>query len=258
MGSFPLANGTLLYAGEFATYNGPWVNPDNMHKYNGVVRYSQGSHDNGFSITGMAYDNRWNSTDQIPLRAISTGEIGLYGALDPSDGGNANRFSLSGNWASTDETGAWRANAYAVGSTLNLFNNFTYFLSDPHNGDQFHQRDDRLLMGANASRSFNWRLGSLRQETLVGLQSRYDDLTVALTNTVQRQFLSNTRTDLVKEGSVGLFAQNTTHWTDWMRTIIGGRSDLYQASDKSIYDAANSGNPNASISSPKFSLVFGP
>jgi hypothetical protein len=258
MGSFPLANGTLLYAGEAATYNGPWTNPDDMHKYNGVLRYSQGTYDNGFSVTGMAYTNKWNSTDQIPLRAISSGEIGLYGALDPSYGGNSNRLSLSSRFASTDETGAWRANAYVVSSSLNLFNNFTFNLSDPDNGDQFQQHDDRLLMGANASRSFNWRLGGLRQETLIGFQSRYDDVTVGLSNTVQRQFLSNTRTDLVKEGSVGFYGQNTTHWTDWFRTVIGWRGDIYQASDNSIYDAANSGKSNAGINSPKFSMVFGP
>jgi hypothetical protein len=106
MGSFPFAGGTLLYAGEAATYNGPWTNPDDMHKYNGVVRYSQGTYDNGFSVTGMAYTNKWNSTDQVPLRAIISGESGLYGALDPSDGGNTNRFSLSSNFVSTDDTGA--------------------------------------------------------------------------------------------------------------------------------------------------------
>ena len=43
MGSTPLANGTLLYAGEVATYNGPWTNPDDMRKLNGVLRYSQGT-----------------------------------------------------------------------------------------------------------------------------------------------------------------------------------------------------------------------
>jgi outer membrane receptor protein involved in Fe transport len=83
-------------------------------------------------------------------------------------------------------------------------------------------------------------------------------VTVGLTNTVQRQFLSNTRTDLVKEGSVGLYGQNTTHWTDWLRTIIGWRGDIYQASDNSVFDAANSGNAKAGINSPKFSMVFGP
>jgi TonB-dependent Receptor Plug Domain len=97
--------GTLLVAGEAATYNGPWDNPDNLRKLNGVMRYSQGTAQDGFSLTGMAYANQWNSTDQIPSRAIASGEIGLYGAFDPSDGGNANRFSLSGRWAQTDEGG---------------------------------------------------------------------------------------------------------------------------------------------------------
>ena len=84
----------MLVAGEAGAYNGPWDNPDNLRKLNGVMRYSQGTSTDGFSLTGMAYANKWNSTDQIPARAISSGEIGLYGALDPSDGGNSNRFSL--------------------------------------------------------------------------------------------------------------------------------------------------------------------
>ena len=36
-----------------------------MRKFNGVLRYSQGTADDGFSLTGMAYINRWTSTDQI-------------------------------------------------------------------------------------------------------------------------------------------------------------------------------------------------
>ena len=258
MGSTRIGDGTLLYAGEVGRYNGPWDNPDDMRKFNGVLRYSQGTYDNGFSLTGMAYANRWNSTDQIPLRAIQSGLVDLYGALDPSDGGNVNRTSISGRFAQTDDAGAWRANAYVVKSTLNLFNNFTFFLSDQTNGDQFHQLDDRVLMGANVARTFNYMTGGLPQETTVGFQTRYDDIKVALTNTVQRQFLSNTRTDLVKEFSVAMYTQQVTRWTNWFRTIVGVRGDIYQATDNSIFDAANSGKAAQAMLSPKFSAVFGP
>ena len=79
-------------------------------------------------------------------------------------------------------------------------------------------------------------------ETTFGVQSRYDDITVGLNNTVQRRFLSNVRSDLVKEGSVAFYGQNVFRWTGWFRTIIGWRSDLYEASDKSIFNAANSGD----------------
>jgi outer membrane receptor protein involved in Fe transport len=256
--STKLGEGTLLIAGEANTYNGPWDNPDNLRKLNGVVRYSRGTAEDGFSLTGMAYANKWNSTDQIPSRAIASGEIGLYGAFDPSDGGNSNRFSLSGRWAQTDAGGSSKANFYVIKSSLNLWNNFTYFLTDPVNGDQFHQHDDRILGGVNASHTFKDQFAGLPMETEIGVQSRYDDIRLDLSNTVQRQFLSPTRSDAVQEGSVGVFVQNTLHWTDWLRTNVGWRGDFYQTSVNSFFTPANSGSANAFIGSPKFGVVFGP
>ena len=96
MGSTKIGDGTLLFAGEVGAYNGPWVNPDDMRKINGLLRYSQGTAHGRLFITGMAYSNRWNSTDQVPQRAITSGQIGLYGEEDPTDGGNTNRFCAVG------------------------------------------------------------------------------------------------------------------------------------------------------------------
>jgi outer membrane receptor protein involved in Fe transport len=250
--------GALLLAGEVNTYNGPWHNPDALRKVNAVARYSQGTADDGFSLTGMAYANKWNSSDQIPARAIASGEIGLYGEIDPSDGGNSNRFSLSGRWAQTDEGGSSKANFYVIKSSLNLWNNFTYFLTDPVNGDQFHQHDDRILGGVNASHIFSGRFAGLPMETEIGVQSRYDDIRLDLNNTVQRQFLSPIRSDVVQEGSVGIFAQNTLHWTDWLRTNVGWRGDFYQTSVDSSFTPADSGSAGAFIGSPKLGVVLGP
>ena len=116
-----------------APTTGRGVNPDDVRKVSGMVRYSQGTATDGFSLTGMAYTNKWNSTDQVPLRAIASGQIGRFDAEDPTDGGNTDRFSLSARIAQTDDVGSWKANAYVVKSSLDLFNNFTYFLtrSDP-------------------------------------------------------------------------------------------------------------------------------
>ncbi|MGN6285106.1 MAG: TonB-dependent receptor [Afipia sp.] len=256
--SHKAGDGTLLVAGEVNTYDGPWDNPDNLRKLNGVVRYSQGTRDDGFSLTAMAYSNRWNSTDQVPLRAIESGEIGRYGALDPTDGGKSDRFSLSGQWAHSSEAGVSRINFYAIKSSLDLWNNFTFFLSDPVNGDQFHQRDDRFVGGVNASHTFSTTFAGLPMETEIGLQSRYDDIDLALTNTVRRQFLSDVRSDKVQEGSVGLYVRNTVRWTDWFRTTLGYRGDFYAANVDSIFNTANSGKAQAAIGSPKAGMVFGP
>ena len=253
-----IGDGTLLIAGEAATYNGPWVNPDDMRKLNALVRYTQGTALDGFSITGMAYSNKWNSTDQVPQRAIASGQIGLYGSEDPSDGGNTNRFALSLRGAVTDDAGSWKANAFIVKSQLDLFNNFTYFLSDPTLGDQFHQHDDRIMAGANASRTLDGSFAGRPMQTTFGVQTRYDDIDLALTDTFQRSFLSNVRSDRVGEGSVGVYAQNTLQWTSWLRTTVGWRGDYYAANVNSIFDANNSGHASAGIGSPKFTMVLGP
>ncbi len=92
LGSGKVGDGSLLYAGEFTTYNGPWTSPDDVRKFSGLVRYSQGTATDGVSLTGAAYTNNWNAADQIPLRAITTGQIPLNGELDPTDGGDTSRF----------------------------------------------------------------------------------------------------------------------------------------------------------------------
>ena len=60
-----IADGNLLLAFEAASYDGPWVNPEDAERYNATLRYSKGDALSGLSLTAMAYDNKWNSTDQI-------------------------------------------------------------------------------------------------------------------------------------------------------------------------------------------------
>ena len=258
MDSAKVGDGSLLVAGEIGSYNGPWDNPDNVRKLNGLLRYSQGTATDGVSVTGMAYANTWNSTDQVPQRAITSGFLDRFGSEDPTDGGKTNRFALSGRVAQSDDLGSWKANAYVVKSQLDLFNDFTYFLSDPVLGDQFHQHDDRLMAGANISRTLNGSFAGLPMQTTFGLQSRYDAIDLALSNTFQRSFLSNIRSDKVGEGSVGIFAESTVRWTDWFRTTVGWRGDYYTADVTSLFNANNSGHVDASLGSPKLRMVFGP
>jgi hypothetical protein len=261
-----VGDGNLLIGAETAHYDGPWTAPDDMQKRNALLRYSRGTATDGITITGMAYANRWTSTDQVPERAINSGVLGRTDSLDPTDGGKTNRFALSGRIAGTDDAGAWKANAYVVKSQLDLFNNFTYVLNDRVLGDQFHQHDDRLMAGASASRALDSSLYGLPMQTIFGVQTRYDDIALALTNTYQRTLLSDidssrigsVRSDKVSEGSVGVYAENTVRWTDWLRTTVGWRGDFYQAHVFSIFDGANSGNAPAGIGSPKFRMVIGP
>ncbi len=258
MGSTKLDGGSLLYAGESDFYNGPWDTPDHMHKYTGMLRYSQGTATDGFSATAMAYSNTWTTTEQEPLRAIQSGLIGLYGEIDPTDGGDTSRYSLSARVAQSDDAGSWKANAYLVKYEMDLFNDFTWFLTNPIDGDQFQQHDDRVFGGAGASRTFNGTLFGRPTETVVGFQTRYDDINLALNNTVAQQFLSATLADHVNEANAGIYAENTVHWTNWFTTTLGWRGDYYDASVDSILQPANSGKDSAAIGSPKLRIVVGP
>ena len=244
-------------AGEAQVYDGPWDVPDALRKVNGVVRYSQGTALDGFSVTGMAYASRWTATNQIASRAVTEGLIGRFGTLNPTDGGDSSRFSLSGRWSMTDDTGITRASAYVIRQQLNLFNDFTYFLNDPVNGDQFHQLDQRILGGGEVSHVFQGDLFGLPMENEVGVQTRTDSIRVGLFNTVNRQFRSGVLDDRVLEASGAFFYDNRVRWTDWLRTSVGFRADGYYA-DVVSDTAANTGKARDGIVNPKLGLVLGP
>ncbi|MCC8935098.1 TonB-dependent receptor [Bradyrhizobium sp. Arg68] len=256
-GSTAVGAGTLLTAIEAVKYDGPWQVPDDVRKLNGVMRYSQGTATDGLTLTAMAYSNGWNSTDQVPPRAIDQGLIGRLGTLDPTDGGTSSRFSLSGNWAQSGDYGQTNVSAYVLRSDLQLFNDFTYFLDNPVNGDQFSQLDRRTVGGFDARHAFDWRFAGIETQTRVGVQSRYDDIHVGLFKTEQREWLSTVRDDRVQEGNVGLWTDTTTRWTNWLRTTVGIREDFF-AGHVFSDTPQNSGNAQASMASPKAGIVLGP
>ncbi|MCA0301399.1 MAG: TonB-dependent receptor [Proteobacteria bacterium] len=257
-GSFAAGAGFITAAAETVFYDGPWQASDALRKFNGFLRYSEGTPDNGLSITALAYTNSWHATDQVPNRAVFDGSLSRWGAVDQTDGGDTQRYSLSMRWSRSGDKGASLVEAYAIYSTLNLYNNFTYYLDDPDLGDQFQQSDKRKVFGLNASQSFNHGLAGFRSETTLGTQVRYDDIGVGLFPTFQRTAYGTTRYDQVSETSVGLYARNATQWTDWLRVTLGVRGDLFMASVDSTTQSLNSGTTSAFLASPKAGVVFGP
>ncbi len=253
-----VGNGTLLIAGEGFRNDGPWEVPQDYRKNNAVLRYSQGSEREGWDVSLLAYDAKWNSTDQVAKRAVDQGLIGRFGTLDPTSGGNTERYSLSAQWATRDERGGWRANAYAVRYRLDLFSNFTYFLDNPVDGDQFEQSDKRAILGGLLERTLSAQLGGRPVEFTLGAKMRQDDIdTVGLHLTAARQRLATIREDSVTQRAAAAYAEAAVQATDWLRVVAGVRAD-WMSVDVSSDTAANSGEANDSIVTPKFTAVFGP
>jgi outer membrane receptor protein involved in Fe transport len=252
------ANGHLLYAFERLGNDGPFVNPDRFRKFNGVLRYSQGSQSNGFNITSMAYNATWNATDQITQRAIDSGLIrNRFDAIDTTDGGAAHRYSLSAAWRASDETSGSKASAYLIDSKLALFSNFTYFLDNPIDGDQFAQPDRRRTGGFDLSYTEQFRGLGLESENTFGAQFQTDNIFNGLLNTKARQTIGVTRQDHITQSSIGVYAENATKWVPWFRTVAGLRADAYRFRVKGD-NPINAGKASDSIVNPKLSLIFGP
>ncbi|MBG0810144.1 TonB-dependent receptor [Methylosinus sp. H3A] len=272
--SFEVNGGNLLTAIESSIYNGPWTRPDEMRKINSVLRWSRGTQEDGLSITAMAYANRWFSTDQIPSRAVYGGVLPLWGNLDSTDGGDASRFSLSARWSQTEGPHSSRVEAYAIRSTLDLYNNFTYFLSHPDIGDQFRQFDRRTVLGVNAQHAYKYEIAGLPIESRIGLESRYDNIRIGLQDSWRRQPYDAIVNSHVAEGSVGLWTDTTVRFTPWLRATGGVRFDYFAASVGSLQDPLsapkdgngapiwtgpwNSGSKSATMGSPKVGIVVGP
>jgi hypothetical protein len=255
--STTVADGNALFALEALRNNGPFTQPDDYRKLNGVLRYSQGDRANGWHLAAMGYSAQWNSTDQIPLRALQSGQLGRFDLIDSTDGGNSHRYSLSGDWRRSDDTSSTEVAAHVTHWKLNLFSNFTYFLDNPEQGDQFAQPDKRSMTSLNLRHT--WAQAGLGQgsENQVGLQLQNDNIFNALLNTQARQTISTTRRDHIVQSSAGLWLDNTTRWTDSFRTVAGLRADHYRFDVRSDRDE-NSGKRGASILSPKLNLIFGP
>ncbi len=271
----------VLAAFEFNRVNGPFVPPGDFNKYAGILKYSHGTPADGFDVTGQYYHGTGLfSTDQ-PLRAVQHGLIGRYGTLDPTDGTSNDRLSVSGHYAATGDAWQFTSNAYYVRSTQTLFNNFTHFLEDPVNGDQEEQNEARNLFGGGAAFMLNSKVGGIDTATTVGVQGRYDNVLVDRRHTVARDVLPYCELlhadgsvtqysigqpfctlDRVHLYDVGLYAENATHFTPWLRTNVGLREEFYGGGDRDLLpDRPFSLMPftqNVTLFQPKGSVTVGP
>jgi hypothetical protein len=259
-GSTQLADSgpSLLGAVETENYNGPWTLPEDLHKFNGLLRLSGGSRASGWSIEGTDYNAQWNSTDQVPLSLIQSGALGRYSALDPSDGGDTGREILSAEWHAHDDAGYTRLTGYAQHYGLQLFSDFSFFELRPATGDQFEQWEHRSFVGSELLHGWDHGLFGRESVTEAGLQLRYDRIHVGLLNTEDRIAFADVSDDEIRESEAGAYLQNSTRWSPWLRSLAGVREQLIFMNVDSAVLAQNSGTASGHRLLPKLSLIFGP
>jgi hypothetical protein len=269
--------GSLLYGGEAYYDNGPWKHPDAYSKFNGLLTYSQGGDADGVSITARDYRGKWHSSDQIPVSAVPL--VGLYGTLDPTDGGHSQRYSLQGEGHRQGTNSESKLIGYGFYYDLDLFSDFTYYLVDPIRGDQFEQQDRRWVAGLDAHHTIFSQWFGRKVGNMFGLQVRNDWINNGLYATENRVRMDKTdyntgdpipptlpatrERDRFTDTLVGFYAENKIQWANKFRSVVALRGDeekfvvtslAYSAS----VNAANSGSATKFLPSPKASLIFGP
>lgn len=256
-GSYQWGNVDVLGALELVGNDGPWQQPEGLVKRNGVLRVSSGTAADGYALTAMAYEASWTATEQVPQRAVTTGEIGRYGTLANTDGGKTHRYSLTGEWGKSDANGAWRGNAYVVDYGLNLYSTPSGLLDGQH-----EQADDRITWGGQFARTSLFDLAGKANVATFGVQWRQDNINqLGLYQTTARVRDSVTRDDNVIERGLGLFGDIRTQWQPWLRTTAGLRWDSLRASvspQAGQFNSDNGGDASETQVSPKLGVVLGP
>lgn len=100
--------------------------------------------------------------------------VGYFGALNPTDGGESQRYGLQGEWHHEGAISQTKITAYGFYYDLNLFSDFTYYLDDPIKGAQFEQQDRRWVAGLDAHRTIFSQWFGRKVENTIGLQVRND------------------------------------------------------------------------------------
>jgi hypothetical protein len=249
-GSTDLGSGDLLIVGDAQFYDGPWVLAENLERFAGLVKYSFGGETRRFSLQVNAYDARWTSTDQVPERAVASGLIDRFGNIDDDLGGTTTRLGA----VFEGVIGNVRFSAYATRYDFELVSNFTYFLEDPVQGDQFIQRDKRWVLGGAVSHRFERGPVTVN----VGADLRHDAIDeVGLFRSVNGIPTDTVRLDAIDQTGIGLYVDGQFTIAPGLRGFAGLRFD-YQTVDVRSDLAANSGKAEDTLFAPKFGLAWQP
>jgi outer membrane receptor protein involved in Fe transport len=236
----------VMVAADLSTVRGAWSTPEDLKKINLLGRALVG----GWSITALAYDAQWSATDQIPRRAVEDGRLGYLDAVDATDGGKTSRYMLSAR--RRDLLRGLDTVLYVQRYKLDLYSNFTYFLDDPVNGDQFEQADQRWIYGGSVTKrwapveGWNFRAGA---------SVRVDDIgKIGLYRTTARLRREMVRQDALTEWSTAVWGETSRRFGK-LDATLGLRADAMGA-DVKAGDPRNAGTVSDVLVSPKLALAW--
>jgi len=207
------ANKDFYLASEFYVSDGYFESPQNFSRINLFSKYTARFKNNSMlQISASTFTSKWDASGQIPVRAVESGRISRFGAIDDTEGGETSRTNVNLKYVKGLENNqTLTQQLYFSKYDFNLVSNFTFFLNDPVNGDQITQSEDRKIYGYKASFTSEDYIGTKRLTTEIGAGIRYDDIDdIRLSRTLNRkQVLADLSRGDIDEFNINGFVSET-------------------------------------------------
>lgn len=256
-------NQSAYLASEYSYSDSYFDNPQAFQRLNVQGRYHGHLTDRShLTLTGSTFWSRWNHSGQIPDRAVASGLIGFFGAIDPTEGGQTARTNLNAQLVTvTNRNWTLKNQLFYSRYDFELYSNFTFFLTDSLNGDQIRQKEGRHLFGYNGSVSRSGVLGNVQVITTAGLQYRHDlTQNSELSRTKNRtEVLERKQWGHINELNAGAFVDQLVRFSDRFTLNAGLRVDYFrnQYEDLLPQPALRQATGTALVS-PKLNLYYTP
>ncbi len=255
-------------AGEGLYTDGPFDYGQNFQRFNLFGKFNTKLGDkNKLSIILSTFTSKWRASGEIPNRAIAEGYIkDRFGVIDSGQSGNVRRTnvivklisSLGNNYTLENE-------AYYTNYYFNLFTNFTFYLVDPVNGDEFNQHEERDLYGYNGKISHQSFFSNSVLTSTAGVGARYDETHPSwLAHSLDHKVLNYLQLGNIKELNLKSYIDETLETGKWLFNA-GLRFDYFNfyylntapATDSAskIYDGLKT-RVGHSIVSPKINIQY--
>lgn len=250
---------SLYFAGEGSFTKGYFESPQNFSRFNGMLKYHGSiNSQNTLTATVTGFTSKWNASGQIPDRAVESGLVGFYGAIDNTEGGKTSRHNATIELQTKlTNSGILHNQFYYSKYKFELYSNFTFYKEDPINGDQIRQKESRNIVGYNGSYQKEFYVGKIKTETKTGVQVRYDAVdNIELTRTKDRTI--NTDALMlgdVNELNIGAYYSQRFSFSNKLDITGAIRTDYFsnRYNDKLASQILTS---NSTILSPKLNINY--
>lgn len=256
-----LKDSNALLAYEYSHTDGPYEKPLDYLRNNATAVWSKRVRPRDtLTLRGTGGINQYFAAGQLPVDEIEAGRLSPYGFIDPTEGGDQRMVTGALYWTHENNDGSlWRANGFVNRTLFDLWSNFTFFLNNEEDGDQFLQHDSRLAEGGSFLYQKPHNLFGGTAVATAGADYLDSQILIKLSDSVARvPTLLRTSANARVTNSSGYLQENFTFLQGKLQLGAGLRFDSFRFRVNDNLPTDESGTQWSNSWQPKFSLAYTP